>query len=76
MGPPALRLIRKEGVLPIFIALKKPSPWQGLNPQPLGLVISILTTTPPRRLSSLTLISDLSTCVYRAVTLQMILVSR
>jgi hypothetical protein len=39
----------KEGVLWIFIALKNPSPWPGSNPQPLGLVASTLTTTPPRR---------------------------
>jgi hypothetical protein len=39
----------KEGVLWIIIALKNPSPWPGFNPQPLGLVASTLTTTPPRR---------------------------
>jgi hypothetical protein len=39
----------KEGVLQIFIALKNPSPRPGLNPRPLGPVISTLTTTPPRR---------------------------
>jgi hypothetical protein len=38
----------KEGVLRIFIALKNPSPWPGLNPQPLGPVTSTLTTTPSR----------------------------
>jgi hypothetical protein len=37
-------------VLRIFIALKNPSPWPGLNPRPLGPVTSTLTTTPPRRL--------------------------
>jgi hypothetical protein len=37
-------------VLRILIALKNPSPWPGLNPQPLGPVTSRLTTTPPRRL--------------------------
>jgi hypothetical protein len=41
---------KKEIVLPIFIAVKNPSPWPGSNPQPLGPVASILTTTPPRRL--------------------------
>jgi hypothetical protein len=41
----------KEGVLRIFIALKSPSPWPGLNPRPLGQVASTLTTTPPRRLT-------------------------
>jgi hypothetical protein len=49
MGPPALLLIRKEGVLQIFIALKYPSSWPGSNPQTLGPVASTLTTTPPRR---------------------------
>jgi hypothetical protein len=39
----------KEYVLRIFISLKNPSPWPGLNPQPLGPVASTLTTTPPRR---------------------------
>jgi hypothetical protein len=38
----------KEGVLRIFIALKNPSPRPGLNPRPLGPVVSILTTTPLR----------------------------
>jgi hypothetical protein len=38
----------KEGVRQIFIALKNPLPWQGLNPQPLDPVASTLTTTPPR----------------------------
>jgi hypothetical protein len=33
-----------------FFALTNPSPWPGLNPQPLGPVASTLTTTPPRRL--------------------------
>jgi hypothetical protein len=45
MGPSALLPIRKEGVLWIFIALKNPSPWPGLNPQTLGPVAST-----PRRL--------------------------
>jgi hypothetical protein len=35
----------KEGVLWIFITFKNPSPWPGLNPSPLGLVASTLTTT-------------------------------
>jgi hypothetical protein len=39
----------KEGVVQIFIVLKNPSPWPGLNPRPLGPVASTLTTTPPRR---------------------------
>jgi hypothetical protein len=38
----------KEGVLWIFITLKNPSPWPCLNPRPLGLVASTLTTTPLR----------------------------
>jgi hypothetical protein len=33
----------------IFIALKYPSPWPGLNSRPLGRVASTLNTTPPRR---------------------------
>jgi hypothetical protein len=49
---PALLPIREEGVLRIFIALKNPSLWPGSNPQPLGSMESTLTTTPPRRLSS------------------------
>jgi hypothetical protein len=40
----------KKGVLRIFIALKSPSPRPGLNPRPLGIVASTLTTTPPRGL--------------------------
>jgi hypothetical protein len=40
----------KEGVLPIFMALKNASPRPGLNPRPLGPVASTLTATPPRRL--------------------------
>jgi hypothetical protein len=39
----------KEGVLPIFIALKNSSPRPCLNPRPLGPVASTLTTIPPRR---------------------------
>jgi hypothetical protein len=39
-------------VLRIFITIKIPSPWPGSNPQTLGPVASILTTTPPRRLFS------------------------
>jgi hypothetical protein len=38
----------KEGVLGIFIALKSLSPRPGLNPWPLGPLVSILTTTPLR----------------------------
>jgi hypothetical protein len=38
-----------EGMLRIFIALKKPLSRPGLNPRPLGPVASTLTTTPPRR---------------------------
>jgi hypothetical protein len=49
MGPPALPPIREEGVLWIFIALKNPSPWPGLNPRPLSPVASTLTTTTPLR---------------------------
>jgi hypothetical protein len=32
-----------------IITLKHPSPWPGLNPQPLGPVASTVTTTPPRQ---------------------------
>jgi hypothetical protein len=42
----------KEDVLWIFIALKNPLPWPGLNLQPLGPVASTLDTTSQRRLSS------------------------
>jgi hypothetical protein len=35
----------KVGVLRIFIALKNPSPWPGLNPRPLSPVASTLTVT-------------------------------
>jgi hypothetical protein len=48
MGPSRFTTHPKEGVLRIFIALKNPSPWPGLNPRPLGPVASTLTTTPPR----------------------------
>jgi hypothetical protein len=39
-----------DGVLWIFIALKFHRLGLFLNPQPLGPVVSTLTTTPPRRL--------------------------
>jgi hypothetical protein len=39
----------KEGVLRIFIAVKNPSPWPGVNPRLLGSVASTLTSTPPKR---------------------------
>jgi hypothetical protein len=48
-GPFGFTSHPKEGVLRIIIAPKNPSPWPGPNPQPLGPVASILTTTPPRR---------------------------
>jgi hypothetical protein len=38
-------------VLRIFIALKNPSLWPGLNPRPLGPVASTLITTPLRQLA-------------------------
>jgi hypothetical protein len=50
MGRPALLPIRTEGVLPIFITFKTPSPWPSSNPQTLGPVAGTLTATPPRRL--------------------------
>jgi hypothetical protein len=37
----------KEGMLLISVVIKNPPPWPGLNPRPLGLVASTLTTTPP-----------------------------
>jgi hypothetical protein len=49
MGPSGFTSHPKEGVLRIFIALKNPSPWPGSYQQPLGPVVSTLTTTPPRR---------------------------
>jgi hypothetical protein len=39
-----------EGVLRIFISLKNPSPWPGLNLQTLGPMASTVTITPPRQL--------------------------
>jgi hypothetical protein len=42
----------KEGVLHIFITLKNPSPWLGLNPQTLGPVARTPTITPLRQLIS------------------------
>jgi hypothetical protein len=39
----------KEGVLRIFIAVKNPWPWPGLNPRALSPAASTLTTTPLRR---------------------------
>jgi hypothetical protein len=54
MGNPALLPIQKEGVLRIFIDFKNSSPWLSSNLQPLGPVASTLTTTPPRRLLSVT----------------------
>jgi hypothetical protein len=45
---PALLIIREEGVLRIFIALKNHRLGRVLNPQHLGPVASTLTTTPPR----------------------------
>jgi hypothetical protein len=51
MGPVALRSIQKEGMLLIFITLKKnPSPWPQSNLQIVGPVASTITTTPPRQL--------------------------
>jgi hypothetical protein len=44
-----LTSLSKEGVLRIFISLRIPSPWPGLNPQTLGKIASTLTTTPSRR---------------------------
>jgi hypothetical protein len=44
---------RKEDVLRIFIALKNPSRWPGLNHRPLDLMASTLTTIPPRRQTQL-----------------------
>jgi hypothetical protein len=48
MGPPALLHIREEGVLRIFIPLKNPSLWPGIEPSILGPVASTLTTTPTK----------------------------
>jgi hypothetical protein len=50
-------------VLRIFIALKYPSPWPGLNPQPSGPVASTLTTTPPKA-------TDVEGTVARAIVRQ------
>jgi hypothetical protein len=54
---------QKEGVLRIFIALKTPSPMPVLNPRPLGLVASILSTTPPRRLCAYMLRIHICHCI-------------
>jgi hypothetical protein len=43
----------KKGVLRIFIALKNPSPRQGLNLQTLGPMANMLTITPSRLSSSI-----------------------
>jgi hypothetical protein len=50
-GPSGFTSHPKEGVLQIFIALKKPSPRPGLNVRLLGPVASILTTTQLRWLT-------------------------
>jgi hypothetical protein len=52
-------------VLRIFIGLKNPSPWPGSNPQPLGPVASTLTTTPPRRPSTSTVVALLFASEHR-----------
>jgi hypothetical protein len=44
MGPTALLPHPKEGVLRIFIALKNPTPSDGMNPRTLGPMASMLTT--------------------------------
>jgi hypothetical protein len=58
MGPPALISVQMEGVLPIFIAPKNPSPLLGSNTQTFGPVASTLTTTLSRRLAKLLLQRD------------------
>jgi hypothetical protein len=40
----------KENVLWIFIALKNPLPWPGLNPWTLGPIALMITIIPPRQL--------------------------
>jgi hypothetical protein len=53
MCPPALLPIRRKACCGLFIAIKNPSPWPGLNPRPLGPEASSLTTTPPKRLHNI-----------------------
>jgi hypothetical protein len=43
----------QEGVMQIYIALRNPSPWPGMNPRTLGLMASTLTIAPPRRHDSI-----------------------
>jgi hypothetical protein len=47
----------KEVVLPIFIALKNPSPWQGLNQRILG----------PMQIPTFLLIYNITDCVERSL---------
>jgi hypothetical protein len=47
---PALLSTQKKCVQQIFIALKNPPPWPGLNLWPIRPVASTPTTTPPRQL--------------------------
>jgi hypothetical protein len=58
----------KEGVLRIFISLKNPWSWQGLNPRPLGPVAHTLTTTPPWRLKLLYTFSKYSFWWYKCLS--------
>jgi hypothetical protein len=51
--PPALLPIRRKACCGLFIAIKNPSPWPGLNPRPLGPETSSLTTSPPKRLHNI-----------------------
>jgi hypothetical protein len=60
MGPPALIPIRRKVCCGFCIALKNPSPWLCSNPQPLGAVASTVTTTPPRRLSWVVVLSRIA----------------
>jgi hypothetical protein len=56
----------KEVVLRIFMALKNPFPWLGLNPRTLEPVSSTLTITPPMRWPSSYFFPSYSTdCVFK-----------
>jgi hypothetical protein len=62
MGPSGFTSHPKERCAADFYRPQNPSPRPGSNPQPLGLVASTLTTTPPRRVT--TCGNDASGCIH------------
>jgi hypothetical protein len=54
-------------VLRIFIALKNPSPWPGLNPRTLGPMANTLTITPLRQQANVKAKTDLKETGYKIV---------